>query len=441
MDFSPKTVQETRGYIDRSLMPAIGARRLSKLKPADLDAFYRQLLASGGAGGRPLAPGTVRRIHGILRRALNQGVKWGWRAETESPDLRLTSIRRPRRCRSGVGSWKVLTASWRRGPRRTRRVECRSTLAPQRNSRSTGIRSASGASRCAERIAQTQRAGCSASSSPRARSSVLPRCSGEVASRRPDRNNLPLVGDFNESTLGPVERDEERASRRLMYVQRPHVSTESDLRRDGTQIGAQPGEMPFALVGDADHIEPFCSGRDGHPPGARLGDDLPGECQRVSSQELVLEDEGSGYCFSVEHVGEHEDREAVGRKVDDAKRKSVTVGVQVDRGEDAAVGLGKHDFRCSVAAARCSSERQTFSCRTDRGCVSGCDRFEGRPVDAADQHIVCLRASNSGAQHDGLTSDTQRGRCVRPIEHGNSCRPTVVQRTHRSIGAQADRRR
>ena len=24
------------------------------------------------------SPGTVKRIHGILRRALNQGVKWGW---------------------------------------------------------------------------------------------------------------------------------------------------------------------------------------------------------------------------------------------------------------------------------------------------------------------------------------------------------------------------
>ena len=56
----------------------LGARRLAKLKPADLDAFYRQLLTSGGVGGRPLSPGTVRRIHGILRRALNQGVKWGW---------------------------------------------------------------------------------------------------------------------------------------------------------------------------------------------------------------------------------------------------------------------------------------------------------------------------------------------------------------------------
>ena len=77
-DFSPKTVKETRGYIDRSLMPALGTWSLAKLKPADLDAFYRRLLVSGGSGGRPLAPGTVRRIHGILRRALNQGLEWGW---------------------------------------------------------------------------------------------------------------------------------------------------------------------------------------------------------------------------------------------------------------------------------------------------------------------------------------------------------------------------
>ena len=61
-DFSPKTVEESHGYIDRSLMPALGPQPLSKLKPADLDAFYRRLLASGGSGDRPLALGAFRRI-------------------------------------------------------------------------------------------------------------------------------------------------------------------------------------------------------------------------------------------------------------------------------------------------------------------------------------------------------------------------------------------
>jgi integrase len=77
-DFSPSTVKETRGFIDRNLFPQLGTVPLSKLKASDLDRFYRRLMATGGAGGRPLSPATVRRIHGILRRALGQGVKWGW---------------------------------------------------------------------------------------------------------------------------------------------------------------------------------------------------------------------------------------------------------------------------------------------------------------------------------------------------------------------------
>ena len=77
-DFSPKTVKETRGFIDRNLLPAVGGVPLSKLKPSDLDRFYRRLLTSGAVGAGGLAPATVRRIHGILRRALAQGVKWGW---------------------------------------------------------------------------------------------------------------------------------------------------------------------------------------------------------------------------------------------------------------------------------------------------------------------------------------------------------------------------
>ena len=70
LDFSPSTVKETRGFIDRNLLPTLGAVPLTKLRASELDAFYRRLQASGGSGGRPLSPATVRRIHGILRRAL-----------------------------------------------------------------------------------------------------------------------------------------------------------------------------------------------------------------------------------------------------------------------------------------------------------------------------------------------------------------------------------
>jgi hypothetical protein len=43
------------------------------LKPSDLDRFYRKLSISGGSTGDGLAPGTVRRTHGIVHRALEQG--------------------------------------------------------------------------------------------------------------------------------------------------------------------------------------------------------------------------------------------------------------------------------------------------------------------------------------------------------------------------------
>lgn len=99
-DFSPSTVKETRGFIDRNLLPTLGAVPLSKLRASELDAFYRRLQASGGSGGRPLSPATVRRIHGILRRALGQGVKWGWMgvnpaASTSPPRVPQPEIKPP----------------------------------------------------------------------------------------------------------------------------------------------------------------------------------------------------------------------------------------------------------------------------------------------------------------------------------------------------------
>ena len=57
--------------------PLLGSIPVAKLDPADLDRFYRQLLEVGRSRG-PYAPATIRRVHGIIRRALTQGVRWGW---------------------------------------------------------------------------------------------------------------------------------------------------------------------------------------------------------------------------------------------------------------------------------------------------------------------------------------------------------------------------
>jgi integrase len=75
--FSPRTVATTRMYLENPIIPAIGSIQVSKLTPADLDRFYRNLLTVGGPRG-PYAPATIRRVHGIIRRGLTQGVRWGW---------------------------------------------------------------------------------------------------------------------------------------------------------------------------------------------------------------------------------------------------------------------------------------------------------------------------------------------------------------------------
>jgi integrase len=77
-DFSPKTALETRRFLDRAVIPRLGDRAVDRLRASDLDALYRDLRSRGGRNDRPLAPATVRRIHGIIHRALGQGVRWGW---------------------------------------------------------------------------------------------------------------------------------------------------------------------------------------------------------------------------------------------------------------------------------------------------------------------------------------------------------------------------
>lgn len=45
---------------------------------ASPSSTYAQLRTGGNRFGRPLATATIRQVHAVLRRALQQGVKWGW---------------------------------------------------------------------------------------------------------------------------------------------------------------------------------------------------------------------------------------------------------------------------------------------------------------------------------------------------------------------------
>jgi integrase len=69
---TPKTIDGYRSLVRPRLRPAFGAVPLRRLGVADLDRFYRALLADG------LSPIYVRHCHAALSTALRQAVKWGW---------------------------------------------------------------------------------------------------------------------------------------------------------------------------------------------------------------------------------------------------------------------------------------------------------------------------------------------------------------------------
>jgi Phage integrase, N-terminal SAM-like domain len=93
-DLSATTVQVTRWFADLYIRPRLGPVPLRKLTAIDLDRFYADLRAEGGRDGGPLAPRTVKRVHNIVRRALQQAVRWGWM--TENPAVHASPPRTQR---------------------------------------------------------------------------------------------------------------------------------------------------------------------------------------------------------------------------------------------------------------------------------------------------------------------------------------------------------
>lgn len=77
-DLSPSTVRGYERSIKSYILQTLGDVPLDRLRVAQIDRFYAQLRERGGQHAGPLATATVRQVHAVLRRALRQGVRWGW---------------------------------------------------------------------------------------------------------------------------------------------------------------------------------------------------------------------------------------------------------------------------------------------------------------------------------------------------------------------------
>src|SRR4029453_18004898 len=64
-------------YARGCVQPRIGHIPLQRLTADDLRRFYAGLATDGGRSGRGLAPKTVKNVHGLIHRALEDAVEQG----------------------------------------------------------------------------------------------------------------------------------------------------------------------------------------------------------------------------------------------------------------------------------------------------------------------------------------------------------------------------
>jgi integrase len=94
-NLSPTVAREYRRLIDRRLVPTLGHVKVADLRANQLDAWYRELLTRGAVSGQPLSANSVRRIHSVLHRALEQGIAWDWIAHNPARRASPPPARRP----------------------------------------------------------------------------------------------------------------------------------------------------------------------------------------------------------------------------------------------------------------------------------------------------------------------------------------------------------
>jgi integrase len=75
---SPTTLHEYERLLDRLILPKFGDVKVRAIRAADLDVFYSSLARRGGRDGGALGAQSIRHDHALIRRLLNQAVKWNW---------------------------------------------------------------------------------------------------------------------------------------------------------------------------------------------------------------------------------------------------------------------------------------------------------------------------------------------------------------------------
>lgn len=70
------TKSSYEAIVRKHILPSLGAIRLAELDPSHLNSLYSRLLSNGRKDGQPLSPKSVRNIHIVIRKALEDARRW-----------------------------------------------------------------------------------------------------------------------------------------------------------------------------------------------------------------------------------------------------------------------------------------------------------------------------------------------------------------------------
>jgi integrase len=73
---SPKSFERYSDFVNANIKPLLGAAILGRLKPAQISEAYARALTDSWRQKGALSPRTVRLMHGVLKQALSQAVRW-----------------------------------------------------------------------------------------------------------------------------------------------------------------------------------------------------------------------------------------------------------------------------------------------------------------------------------------------------------------------------
>ena len=73
----PTTYHSYVAHVECHILPALGSVQLRKLAPAQINALYAKLTLAGKRNGKGLTALSVRHVHAVLHRSLNDAVRWG----------------------------------------------------------------------------------------------------------------------------------------------------------------------------------------------------------------------------------------------------------------------------------------------------------------------------------------------------------------------------